>query len=168
MKLLIIRHAIAGNREEFAQTGQDDAHRPLTREGRKRMRRVAKGLMRLTPSIDVLAVSPLTRAIQTAEIVADAYGGLELTQIPPLAPGKTPMALLQWLKHQKPDQTIAMVGHEPALGVFVSWILTGLQESFVVLRKGGACLIELDGEIRAGRGKLIWLHKPSQIRHLRS
>jgi phosphohistidine phosphatase len=166
MKLLVIRHAVAEDRGEFARSGHDDAQRPLTKQGQKRMRRGAKGLLRLVPTIDMLASSPLTRAVQTAEIVADVFDGLTLIQIGQLAPGKTPAVLLQWIGKQTPEATIALVGHEPHLGVFVSWMLTGLQESFITFKKGGACMLELDGEIKAGRAKLLWLLKASQLRDL--
>lgn len=166
MKLLIIRHAIAGTREEFARTGKDDAQRPLTRDGRRRMRRVAKGLHKLVPEISVIGSSPLVRAAQTAEIVASRYEGLNFVQIAALSPRKPNPVLLNWITQQGPDSTVALVGHEPHLGTFVSWMLTGLQESFIELKKGGACLLEVEGEIRAGRAKLVWLLKPSQIRKL--
>jgi len=67
MQLLLIRHAIAEDRFEFARTGQSDYYRPLTERGRARMARGATGLRTLVPDIDVLATSPLTRAVQTAE-----------------------------------------------------------------------------------------------------
>jgi phosphohistidine phosphatase len=44
MKLLIVRHAIAEEREDFARTGKDDRLRPLTDDGRKRMKQGARGL----------------------------------------------------------------------------------------------------------------------------
>ena len=62
MQLLVIRHAIAVEREDFARTGKDDRLRPLTDEGRKKMKQGAKGLRQLAPRIDLLATSPLTRA----------------------------------------------------------------------------------------------------------
>ena len=34
MHLLVIRHGLAGDREEFAFTGRPDTERPLTKEGR--------------------------------------------------------------------------------------------------------------------------------------
>ena len=56
----------------FSRTGKPDALRPLTRAGRKKMRRAARGLARLVPHLDALATSPLTRAVETGEIVARA------------------------------------------------------------------------------------------------
>jgi phosphohistidine phosphatase len=161
MKILIIRHGIAEDVE-----GMQDAERRLTAQGRKRMRREARVLCKMVPHIDIMATSPLVRAIETGDIVAGKYEGLKPVPIAPLSPGKTPMALLNWVQKQPGSATVALVGHEPSLGVFISWLLTGLQESFVVLKKGGACLLELDDEIKPGRAKLIWFLKPSQVRDL--
>jgi len=44
MQLLVIRHAIAMEREEYARTGRPDSDRPLTDTGRRRMRKNARGL----------------------------------------------------------------------------------------------------------------------------
>ena len=67
MRLLLIRHAIAEEREDFARTGKDDGLRPLTDDGRKKMKQAARGLRGLVPDIDLLATSPLTRVVAFAE-----------------------------------------------------------------------------------------------------
>ncbi len=74
MHLLIIRHAIAEDRDSFAGSGKSDDLRPLTDEGRAKMELGAAGLRALLPDITLLAASPLTRAQQTAEIVGKEYG----------------------------------------------------------------------------------------------
>jgi phosphohistidine phosphatase len=162
MNLLIIRHGIAEDGE-----GIEDAQRQLTRQGRKRMKQSARTLRKLVPHIDVAATSPLVRAAQTGEILASRYEGLVPAPIAPLSPGKSPIALLHWVQKQPAAATIALVGHEPALSTFASWMLTGLQESFIELKKGSACMLQLDGEIRAGRAKLQWLLKSSQLRAMK-
>ena len=63
--------------------------------------------------------------------------------------------------------TLALVGHEPNLSTFLCWLLTGLHESFIELKKGGAALVEVTHPAAAGRGKLQWILKPSQLRGLR-
>ena len=68
MQLLLIRHAIAEDRFEFARSGQSDYYRPLTDRGRARMAKGAAGLRTLVPDIDVLATSPLTRAVREGAI----------------------------------------------------------------------------------------------------
>lgn len=168
MRVLVIRHAIAEDSRQFAGTGREDGARPLTKEGRAKMREGAAGLARLAPKLDALATSPLARAIETAEIIARAYGAgcPPVTQVAALTPTKPVNALLHWLQGQPPAATVAVVGHEPHLGVFVSWLLTGLQESFIELKKGSACLLELEKEIKPGRAKLLWALKPGHLRDL--
>ena len=74
--------------------------------------------------------------------------------------------MLTWLQGQGKDQTIAVVGHDPHLGIFVSWALTGLQESFVELKKGSSCMLRFDDDLKPGRAKLVWLLQPGQLRAL--
>jgi phosphohistidine phosphatase len=176
MNILVIRHAIAADRERSADKhggqGDDDGARPLTHRGRTRMRAAVRGLRRVVPRIDLLATSPLTRAAQTADIVMAAYRGAKRVELPQLAPDKPVTSLLRWVQEQhgkqpaRRDFTVALIGHEPQLGVFASWMLTGLQESFVPLKKGGACLLHCKADVKPGRAVLLWLLKPSHLRDL--
>jgi phosphohistidine phosphatase len=119
MRLLVIRHAVAEDRDAFAVTGQPDAQRPLTDEGRKKMKAAVRGLKDIVPKLDVLATSPLLRAAQTAEIVSQAYGRLETRRVDELSPERRPDELLGWLRSHQLGDTVAIVGHEPHLGFLV-------------------------------------------------
>lgn len=165
MKLLLIRHAIALEREDFARSGKDDGQRPLSDDGRRRMKLAARGLRELVPDIDLLATSPLTRAAQTGAILDSVYGGLKEVEIAELVPGGTPQAVLAWLKRQKAE-TVALVGHEPGLSRLAAWLLTGSEGGFLTFRKGGAALFELTAPPAAGRAKLLWMLTPGQLRSL--
>lgn len=165
MRLLLIRHAIAEEREDFARTGKDDRLRPLTDEGRKKMKQAARGLRTQVPEIDLLATSPLTRAAQTGAILDSVYGGLDVVEIEELSPETTPEELLRWLRRQKGD-LIAAVGHEPSLGQIVGWLLTGTDRRLFAFRKAGACLLELGDEPAGGTATLIWALTPAQLRTL--
>ena len=166
MKLLLIRHAIAEEREDFARTGKDDRLRPLTEEGRKKMKQAARGLRTLVPEIDLLATSPLTRAAQTGAVLDSVYGGLDEVEIEELAPETTPEELLRWLRQQKVD-TVAAVGHEPSLSQILGWLLTGTDRKLFAFRKGGACLLEFaEGEPAGGTATLLWALTPAQLRAL--
>ena len=167
MKLLVIRHAIAEERDEFAFTGRPDSERPLTKEGRDRMRRAAAGLAEVVERIDVLATSPWTRAAQTADIVAAAYGGIDVAPVEELTAEHAPDDLLPWLREQGDESTVAIVGHEPHLGFLVGWLLTGRHESFVELKKGAACLLSFDDPPAPGNATLLWALAPAQLRALR-
>lgn len=163
MQILIIRHAKAGQRGLLGFMGKKDAARPLTDGGRKDMRKAAKALQSLVPVIDVLAASPLVRARETADIVSRRYDDMPVTELAALAPGGAKEDMLAWLREQKPAATVALVGHEPDLGTFASWLLGGA-ESFLSLKKGAACLIEMSDEPVPGSGRLEWLLPPPVLR----
>jgi phosphohistidine phosphatase len=165
MRLLLVRHAIAEDREDFARTGKDDNLRPLTHEGRKKMKQAARGLRSLVPEIDLLATSPLTRAAQTAAILDSVYGGLDEVEIDELSPETTPEQFLRWLRQQKGD-VIAAVGHEPSLSQILGWLLTGTDRRLFAFRKGGACLLDFPDEPAGGTATLLWALTPAQLRTL--
>jgi len=166
MQLLIIRHAIAEDRVEHAQSGRSDDERPLTAKGVERMRQGALGLKRLVPRVDVLATSPLRRARQTAAIVQDAVDAPKPMVIDELSPERTPAALATWLGLLSPESVVAVVGHEPHLSEVAGWLTTGAARSFAELGKGGACLLEITGAPQPDSAVLRWLLTPKQLRLL--
>jgi phosphohistidine phosphatase len=163
MQLLIIRHAIAEELTEGSK--KTDEERELTSEGRKRMRRVAKQLSRMV-RIGRLGSSPLVRARETAEIVADAQGKLEIGLVEALRPGSDPQGLVAWLESMAKEEVVAIVGHEPHLSTIATWFISGRGESHIELRKGGACLIEFQDAPQSGAGMLRWLLTPKQLRQI--
>lgn len=163
MFILLVRHAKAEPRPLLALRPKQDARRPLTDAGRKRMRRAARTLRKLLPAIDVLAASPLVRARETAEIIAARYDGMPVVELVPLSPGGSEHDLLEWLREQRADATIGLVGHEPDLGLFASWLLSGKKSPFAPLRKGGACLIRFAEMPAAGGGALEWWLTPKLL-----
>lgn len=165
MKLLMIRHGIAEEREDFARTGKDDRLRPLTDEGRRKMKQNASGLKKLVPDIDLLATSPLTRAAQTGAVLDTIFGGLSEVEIEELSPEAEPEQFLRWLRRQK-AACVAVVGHEPNLSLILSWLLTGAERRIFDFRKGGACLLELPEDLGAGGATLVWALTPAQLRAL--
>jgi len=130
------------------------------------MRAVTKGLRRLVPSIDLLATSPLLRTTETAEIIADAYACPYPTPVGALAPDAAPAAFLTWLRAQDAGSTIAVVGHDPGLPHMAGLLLTGKAAPIIVMKKGAACLLSVDGVPRAGGFLLRWAHAPAHLRDL--
>jgi phosphohistidine phosphatase len=165
MRLLVIRHAIAGDREAFAATGRDDASRPLTNGGKRKMRRAARGLRCLVPRIDALVASPLVRAQETAEIVRDVYAMDRVDTAAELEPERALDEVTAGLARFE-DEVVAIVGHEPQLSRLITYLLAGVDRSGVQLKKGGACLLEFDDRPRANAGELLWLVRPSTLRDL--
>jgi phosphohistidine phosphatase len=162
MDLLVIRHGLAEPRGDDGS----DASRRLTEDGRRKLRRGARGLHNLVPELDALVASPLLRAVETAEIVAEAYAGLEIEQTSLLEPEREPKELADWLA-QRPEKTLAIVGHEPLLSYAVTWLLSGLRTSLLDLEKGGACLLSFPDEFGAGRARLVFALTAWQLRKLR-
>jgi len=166
MRLMVVRHAIAEDREVYARTHTDDAGRPLTSEGRRKMERVALGLKELVPALDLLAASPFTRAVDTAEIIAAAYGEVRVERVAELAPGAGIDRGLGWLAGQQARGSVAIVGHEPDLGRLVCALLASTNGPFLELRKGAACLLEFPGAVARGAATLDWFLGPKYLRRL--
>ena len=167
MQLLVIRHAKAEDALDFARTGQPEVMRPLTDAGRRKMQRAAAGLLTEVEFIDVLAASPLLRAHQTAEIIAEAYVGRSVMELDALAPGGDQEELLAWLRGHRDVSVVAIVGHEPGLGEIIGHLLCGCHESVISLKKGAVCLLKLDSDVTPGKARLVWSLTASQLASLR-
>jgi len=164
MHLLIIRHAIAEDRDSFASSGKSDDLRPLTDEGRAKMKLGAAGLRSLVPDISLLAASPLARAQETAEIVGQEYG-LEIgATTDTLRPRAAFPDFATWVAEQGHQDVIAVVGHEPHLSALATWLMCGDKQSRLELKKGGACLLSFAGAPKKGGGTLEWALHPSHLR----
>ena len=165
MQLLVVRHAIAEERSDWALGGQSDSLRPLTSKGRSRMKRNASALCCLVPDLQLIATSPFPRASETAAILSTAYDRLPVEEVPALASGASHGDLLDWLatRHEK---SIAVVGHEPDLGRLVAWLLAGEGAHPMALRKGGACLLRFRGHPHCGEAELRWFLPPAVLRRI--
>ncbi len=166
MKLVLIRHGQAVEREEFQKFRKDDALRPLVLKGRKRSFIMAQKLKLWLGPVDLLVTSPYLRAKQTAMIFQRTLRAKKNMDVMELIPSAPPMAFAQWLKaHAGHATTVVVVGHEPQLSVFASWVLAAQMQSFVDLKKNGMIGIEIESlqEIRAGGGELKFLVNPKMF-----
>jgi len=161
VKLLIIRHASAVARESSQVA---DADRPLTEDGKRRFKTVARGLVRICGRPDLLLTSPFLRAATTAEMVAAAWGGITPVHEPNLAHG-SPQDLINVLSQYVAHQKIAIVGHEPLLSRLLARLLGSEEHRGFTLRKGGVALVDIPGEPSEG-GRLDWLLRPKILREL--
>jgi phosphohistidine phosphatase len=166
VEVLVVRHAIAMDRAEAESAGVPESERPLTEEGRSRMKRIARALAKRVPEVGALISSPWLRARDTAELLRERYRGLACVESEALLPDAEPQALEQLLSAHAHQPLVAVVGHEPHLSGWVSWCLTGERRPVVLLRKGGACLLRFDGAPAAGGGLLQWLLTPALARRL--
>ncbi len=164
MEIIFLRHAPAGEREDWAGTGRPDAERPLTMDGRKRAREAAKGLAKFIETADLVATSPWARAKETADIVAKALGA-PLVESNFLLPHRSPASLAGWLSGLD-GQRVVLVGHEPHLSKVISWLMTGSGAHTIVgLKKAQALLLETK-KAAAGSAILAWSLPPRALRRL--
>ncbi|MDX1654434.1 MAG: histidine phosphatase family protein, partial [Candidatus Competibacteraceae bacterium] len=140
--------------------------RPLTEAGRKKMRKGANRLRTQVPAVDLLASSTLVRARETAAIVARAYGDLALLERNDLAPDSEQDSLLSWLSEQ-PGAVVALVGHEPHLGLLSGTLLTGSPRHLIAFKKGGVACLEFKDRPAPGQGRLRWVLTAGQLRSLK-
>lgn len=166
MKLTLVRHAIAEERDAFAATGQSDDLRPLTKKGRSRMRNGADGLMQVLDAIDVLATSPLVRAVETAHLIAEAFDDVPIAVVNALSPEAELSDFIDWLHGLDEVSSVVVVGHSPHLCALGAWLITGRPEPVFEMKKGSAAMLEFPNGVRAGAALLRWLLTPAQLRRL--
>lgn len=167
MELYVLRHAVAI--ERGTRGYEDDSKRPLTDKGARKMKRIARGMFTLDPSLDVILSSPFLRAKQTAEIVAaylDAWEKLAFT--PHLKVGGNPEKLIQSINEQYgSDAGIMLVGHEPYLSSLISMLIAGRTDAAIAMKKGGLCKLGVSKLCYGQCASLEWLVTPRQLTLLR-
>lgn len=168
MQIYLLRHAIAAARD--AERFADDRIRPLTREGRARMVREARGMRALGLRFDLILTSPLTRTLETARLVARACRPRPpLKVLRPLAPGGGAGGVLAGLSGLPADASVVLVGHEPDLSRLAGALILEHRDTLPMeFKKGGLCRIDFDGAARLGAGRLIFHLPPRVLRGLSS
>jgi phosphohistidine phosphatase len=164
-ELYIMRHGIAVVRGASSIT--DDAKRPLTPEGKQKMREIASGLAKAGVDIDWVVSSPLVRAVETAEIVSET-----LKSKPPLdlcdalRPGGAPEALISFLAKRPGRRRVLAVGHEPDLGELAARLIGAGRNANMPFKKGGCCHIVFSEFPPKTPGQLVWWLTPRVMRKL--
>ncbi len=133
--IVFFRHgpAVARGTPEIA-----DDDRPLTPEGRTKTREAARGVRTLDLGIDRVLTSPLPRALETAEILAEALGLGPPQKSDLLRPDSSPERLLSLLTEFR-AKTPVLVGHEPSLSASISHLIGGGR---LLLKKAGLAVVE--------------------------
>ena len=117
MRVYLVRHA-------EAEPGSPDELRALTQAGRVAARSLGKRLRSEAGTVDGVVSSPLRRARETAEAIADELGARAgVDEL--LAPGATAALVRQAVAGA--GETVVVVGHQPDCGRIVAE-LTGAPE----------------------------------------
>jgi phosphohistidine phosphatase len=166
MELYLLRHGIAV--ERGTEGYEDDAKRPLTPKGERKMKRIAEGMKKLGLSFDLLLSSRFIRARQTAGIVADNFKAVERLKFTRhLAPDGDPEDLIHDLArlYHRPKSAL-LIGHEPYLSGLMATLLAGKPGLKANLKKGGLCLLTVDSLHYGPCATLEWLLTPRQMTRL--
>jgi phosphohistidine phosphatase len=135
VRIFLVRHC----RAVEAPAGSADANRWLSAEGRRIARAVGHALQARGVAFDAVLTSPLVRAVQTAEIVAEAAdytGVIEATVA--LLPGASANVAAGELPAR--GSAVAVVGHAPDLSTLGAILVQ--RPSFPPLRPGQVVLVE--------------------------
>ncbi len=159
MKLYLIRHAVAEERAQFALKGLSDELRPLTPKGAERMNEIVGLFKKLEPDINLILSSPLVRSLQTAEILKLNYSKAQLVTSDNLKPDHSAQKLFEEIQTYDLD-SMALIGHEPDLGQFLSWLLFRQATDHFPMKKSGIAKVDI---YKDGRTYLKWLIRPKLL-----
>jgi phosphohistidine phosphatase len=162
MRLYFLRHGPAEAREAWRG---DDRERPLSQEGRRALHEAGPALAGLDLGVDLIVTSPLTRARETADIVAAGLGiAARVVEDERLAPGFGPSEAKAIVAEHGRDATVMLVGHEPGFSRTLAALTGG---SSLVIKKGGLARVDaLDATLTAA--ELVWLLPPKALHLVRT
>jgi len=163
-ELYFLRHGLAGQHGDPKY--KDDSLRPLTSQGREKLRRAALGMQALGLKFDVIFASPYLRATQTAQIVAQIYKiknkKMHLTK-KLLPPASIEDVLEEIYRHSPKSKNILLAGHEPHLTELISSLLKCPKPLPIDLKKGGLCSISISQTAGQTNAVFNWLLTPTQL-----
>jgi len=152
MKLVFIRHAAAVDRSY--DISEDTRY--LTPEGRVFFRKTARTMLKNGIEPSLILTSPLLRAVQTADILAEtlSYSGPFVVR-DELRPGFDKKVLTKLLEDYRSVDELVLVGHEPDLSTLVSF-LTSRPGGFN-FKKGAAVKLKIDPSNLPAASAFKWL-----------
>ena len=158
MFLYVMRHAEAVEGSDILQ----DEWRYLTEKGRSTAEKMSSSIAKIGPKPRLTITSPLTRAVQTAEIAAEkACRKNVVVASALLLPGADVAELVAHLKDCGDAKRVMLVGHEPQLGSLVARLL-GRDDATVMLKKGACAALELDPDKDDKPAGFLWYLVPGK------
>jgi phosphohistidine phosphatase len=163
MRLYILRHAIAEDRDENLYP--DDSLRPLTKKGEKKMVKIAEHLKGIDLQLDLILTSPYVRAYETAKIVVKAFGikKKQLVLSDHLTPSGFAKDLIAEINEKYRVDNLMLVGHEPYLSDLIAMLVAGDPSVSITMKKGGLCCLSIDNLGYDKCATLEWLMMPAQL-----
>lgn len=113
MRVFLIRH---GDADADIPDGLDDEARALTARARVALPAHFWGVRELMGTPDVMVMSPLVRAVQTATILAQVVGYEGPLRSTRLLFPDGPVGALEKLLGEHEGKAVALIGHQPSMG----------------------------------------------------
>ena len=158
MIVYVMRHGEAVEESDSLQ----DEWRYLTENGRSDAEKVSSSIAKIGRKARLTITSPLTRAVQTAEIAAGkACRKNVVVASGLLLPGADISELISYLKGCKDAKRVMLVGHEPQLGSLIATLL-GREDEAISLKKGACVALELDPEKDDKPVAFLWYLVPGK------
>jgi phosphohistidine phosphatase len=160
MIVYVMRHAEA---VEGSDTLQDE-WRYLTEKGRSAAEKMSSSIAKIGPKPRLTITSPLTRAVQTAEIAAEKACRKNVVLASELLlPGAGIGELVTYIMGCGDAKRVMLVGHEPQLGSLVATLL-GREGETVSLKKGACVALKLDPDKDDKPAGFLWYLAPGKKR----
>ena len=163
MVIYFLRHANAGQKQ-FSNPAKDEK-RPIDKAGELQSHDVGRALAAVGVTANVVISSPLTRAVQTANIVAREIGYEEKIALDDaLRPEASFEQFRALLSRHKDKAVIMVVGHDPSMTQFVNRVLSGGRTMGAIeMKKGGVAKVQT--ELR-GPAVLRWCMTPKVVQRI--
>lgn len=162
MELYILRHAIAADPGPKYKL---DSARPLTDEGIRKMKEVAKGMRAMGLSFDLILTSPYLRTRQTADIAAEVLDfkkKIMMTETLASSGGDPKRLITEINQHHESAESILLVGHEPYLSGLISMLISGNSGGSINMKKAGLAKLSVD-KLKYGHCAVLeWFLTPKQ------
>lgn len=159
-----MRHAEAET-IDARDPGRDET-RPLTDKGTRQAQRMGLLLKRMKVKIDCALVSPLTRAVETADAVLDAMDvSIDIQTLDAFRPDGT--AEEQCLAiHEAGERSVLVVGHLPSIGQLASMLLGSSNEQLIIFHKSTLAALNCEIEGDLPHASLEWIVSPGMAKRL--
>lgn len=158
MLILFLRHA------EAEGDSEDDFSRKLTGKGKDQASRVGEFCVKAQLVPGLILTSPVLRALQTAQRVADKIGRVPVVEAGWLACGMAPetcLSKLSELPASSVKNPLMLVGHEPDFSETIAALLGCKSCEALHVRK--ACLAGLEVQAWRRGGAVLEFFVPARL-----
>lgn len=156
MRVFLVRH---GDADAEIPDGLEDDARALTAKARLALPGHFESIAGTLGTPDVIVMSPLVRAVQTATLLAQVVGYDGPMRSTRLLFPDGPVGALEKLLGEHEGKTVALVGHQPSMGAAAAHFL-GMSSFPKPVTPG--TVIGIDHPNNSGAGTLVLYAAPGQ------